>query len=525
MVLAEWGVLGLAAALAARVLAMRAVRQEAAEYPRAAFTAGAILVAFTLAMAWAAVSSPLVRHSIAIAALLIVAAATWRAREDYGSGRGWPRGSLGLHASLRAIEERDYYRDQFARLGPVFKMSQFGRPVACVVGLARAHRILVDHADALAPAVLPFNRVLTDGTLRYMTGAAHQEAAPAFRAAFTKMELAGAEARLRESLRRDLAALAGTSERSPDGVYARPVFERWVVGAVSRAFFGLDPDDPRVADIAAHLDQLHHQRSGGAAWRRRMLEGLASIGSVIRDAEREGRETSSRVAGGSAMRVMVDADPEALARPSRIENLAMVVRISTYDLTGLLDWVFRMLDGETRWHEAVRAHGRTTGAARPLPPVDPATAIVMETLRLEQSEYLYRRTTGPIETEGCTIPAGWILRLCVRESHRDANVFAEPARFDPSRFVDRTWPRHEYSPFGGHTHGCMGGHLALFLGRIFVEELVLGYDWTVVHDGPLAPRTRHRDHWRPSTSRRVVLRPYPEAAAGLPDATLANAVR
>jgi hypothetical protein len=52
----------------------------------------------------------------------------------------------------------------------------------------------------------------------------------------------------------------------------------------------------------------------------------------------------------------------------------------------------------------------------------------------------------------------------------------------------------------------MGGHLSYFLGRLLVEELALGYDWTVVRDGPLDRGSRHRDHWRPSPLRRVALR-------------------
>ncbi|MBK6805586.1 MAG: cytochrome P450 [Betaproteobacteria bacterium] len=87
----------------------------------------------------------------------------------------------------------------------------------------------------------------------------------------------------------------------------------------------------------------------------------------------------------------------------------------------------------------------------------------METLRLEQSEFLYRRVAKPFEVDGYTVPAGWILRLCVNEAHRDPAVFEDPDRFDPG-LRDRAWSRNEYSPFGGHTHGCMGAHLAHFLG-------------------------------------------------------------
>ena len=63
-------------------------------------------------------------------------------------------------------------------------------------------------------------------------------------------------------------------------------------------------------------------------------------------------------------------------------------------------------------------------------------------------------------------------------------MFAEPDRFDPERFARRTYSREEYAPFGSDAHGCMGSHFAHFLGRLFVEELALGFDWRVVTDGP-----------------------------------------
>ena len=64
-----------------------------------------------------------------------------------------------------------------------------------------------------------------------------------------------------------------------------------------------------------------------------------------------------------------------------------------------------------------------------------STRIVMETLRLEQSEYLYRETTRDIEHKGVVIPRGWLVRLCVRESHQDPAIFANPDVFDPDRFL------------------------------------------------------------------------------------------
>ena len=511
LTIAEFAVLALAAALAIRLLAKPPVRRDAAAHPALALAVGVALAAAAAVVAWSAATWPLVRHVAAGLAIATMLALAWRARPDYGAGRGWPPGSLGLAASLDAIDDRRYYRDQAARHGPVFKMSQFGRPVACVVGHERSRRILSDHADALVPATLPYNRLLTKGVLRYMTGADHRQEAPVFRAVFAKMDVAGAEATVRASLRRELAALAAASQRDPGGAYAREAFHRWLVGAIARLFLGIEPDDPRTATISRLLPLLAFHRAGGRAWRRDMLAGVAGLAEVVREIAREAAAGSPRVAKGTALSLLAASDDSALESPARIENFVMIFRIASNDLTGLLDWIFRFLGDAPQWRDAVRAHGRTAGGPATAPPFDPATCVVMETLRLEQSEFIYRRVAKPFEVDGRTIPAGWILRLCVNEAHRNPTVFEDPDRFDPARFRDRAWSRNEYSPFGGHTHGCMGAHLAHFLGRLFVEELAIGYDWSVVRDGPLERGSRHRDHWRPSTLKRVVMRPRDDA--------------
>jgi cytochrome P450 len=123
---------------------------------------------------------------------------------------------------------------------------------------------------------------------------------------------------------------------------------------------------------------------------------------------------------------------------------------------------------------------------------------------MEQSEYLYRRVVRPIVIDDYSIPAGWLLRICVQESHRDPAIFTDPNGFNPDRFLGRGFGRGEYSPFGADNHGCMGVPLVHFLGKIFVEELCHGYQWRVTRDGPLDRGSRHRHHWRPSAARRVV---------------------
>jgi len=205
----------------------------------------------------------------------------------------------------------------------------------------------------------------------------------------------------------------------------------------------------------------------------------------------------------SALRSLTDARADAIENKVLAWNFIMIIRNAFGDLRGLMNWILKMccdhpwaLDDVRQWLNADR------GSLRP--DIDPAECIVKETLRLEQSEYLYRKTVKPLEFEGFVVPEGWLVRLLIQESHRDPAVFPEPDRFNPGRFANRIYTRAEYSPFGADAHGCMGFRLAGLLGQSFVKELA-DYDCTVISDGPLERGSRHHHHWRPSSRMRLLL--------------------
>ncbi|MBC7788333.1 MAG: cytochrome P450 [Anaerolineae bacterium] len=481
-------------------------RRDAAEVPGLAIAVVSLGVVAAGIGIWMIVRWPTVRHFAAIGAVALMTLAWWRARPSYGARSKWPPGSLGIGKSLDAINDRTFYLDQAAAHGPVFKMSQFGRPVVCVVGLANARRLLNENADSLIGATLPYNRRLPKGTLRYMALSDHREEAPLFRKTFASLELHAGEQANRAACRVMLDTVVRESAQGNGGVRGREYFASWLLVSLSRIFFGLLPDDPRVAEIEHAFSNLQFDRSGGSRWQRRLEEALVSVTTLMRDVAAEGARSPDYVAAGSALRVILEADPALLDDPSRARNLFLVFRISHGDLTGLVDWLFKLLTDNPEWQSSMRTAGRTTGSPSSAQPSDVGSRIVLETLRMEQSEFLYRRIARPITFSDYALPEGWLLRICVQESHREPNVFPNPQRFDPNRFLARTFGKSEYSPFGADERGCMGARLALFLGRVFVEELCLGYEWQVTRDGPLERGSRHRHHWRPSAASRVILR-------------------
>ncbi len=454
-----------------------------------------ILSAGAVAVIWFSLRSPLLRYGVISATALGLLLVHLRSRPYHGVKRGLPPGSLGFGVSLDAITDRRFYRKQAERFGPVFKMSQFGRPVACIVGFDRARRVLVDQSAHLSAATLPYNRLIPKGSLRYMARADHRDVAPVFRAAFAGIDFAVCEEEIRAAFRNRLHHLSQCSLSRPNvGVYAREDFNRLLLLALARVLFGLETNRDEIDRIAEQVPKLELGCGGGPLWRKRVESGIEGIGSVLKTRLVAGDPP----AAGSALAVFLASEPTFFEDPILLKNFVLIFRIALGDLTGLFDWIFKLLSDDREWVYRMRSPDAES--------TDLARRIVMETLRMEQSEYLYRKVVRPLKVDDFVIPAGWLLRVCVQESHRRNDVFENADTFDPDRFARSDYSWKEYSPFGLDSHACMGVPITHFAGRIFVEELTR-YDWTVVQDGPLERGNRHRYHWRPASSLRATLRP------------------
>lgn len=472
-------------------------------FPRVHATLGLATAGWLAGLVLLALHERTALHVLAGLALPLLGALAWRSRAGYG--RGLPPGSLSPFRSIAALADRDFYRRQAARHGPVFKMAQFHQGVVCVVGLDRGHALLRERAEALGPAVQPFTHEIAGGFLRYMDDATHDLYGGLFRKALAAPIVAAAEPEIAAVCRRELAALAGAADggAAPPG----PALRRVAHAAFARVLFGLEPG---TAD-AAELDRLYpglaaqplSSRLTPAA--RSALAGLRELLAARSRRWRSGAELPPACALAELARL--DARmPDAACH----DNLLFIHRIATQNVESLLNWLVAIVGAEPEWRRRLAA-----SLVAPPPPSGPPLAdrMVMETLRLAQSEYLYRRIERETEWRGHRLPAGWQLRVCVWESHRDPEVFSDPERFDPDRFLAADIGRARYSPFGFARHACNGVPLANAVARSLLRELAARYDWSVNAAGGPERDFRHWSHWRPSARLQLVLRPLEPAAA------------
>jgi cytochrome P450 len=369
------------------------------------------------------------------------------------------------------------------------------------VGLDRGHELLSEHGDSLAGATHRYTDYVTGGFLRFMEGDAHRKYKAIFRKALSPTVVGASEPVVRDVARRELRLMANDCA-TEHGVAPSPYVARIAYDALARALFGLVPGQPAYEEFTAAFGPIGAQDMPRRfTWETR--DALQKIRSLV-DAQvgrlRAGCGTEAEA--GSAVGAMVALDHE-LPDLTCIDNLVFALRIGSSDVTGLLSWMLAFVgsDPELTRRLAELARGNDPDAR------DLAERSMCETLRLAQSEYLYRTIKDDIEFQGHRLPRGWLLRICVWESHRDPAVFEDPDRFDPDRFAKRALTHSEYAPFGSGPHSCLGVGVTTMTCRAIFEELAAGYDWEVEWDGKATRRRRHWGHWRPSSSLRVRVRP------------------
>ncbi len=477
----------------ARVALSRPFLRRARAFPaKGAATLGALFLYAGLLLG-AAVAGPVALRSLTVAVVLTWLILRWRAREAFGVSGGLPAGSLGL-APVGPWRDHRFYEKQAALHGPVFKMSNFVRPVVCIVGLDLAADLLREHEDGLGVGYVPSSRFVPSGFLRYMPPDAHRLYRRVFQQAFSKDVIDPHLPLIRRRIREELAALADESSRE-GGTRARPCLERMVRTAFLSLFFGMraaEPNGSRLLAIQSMIDWRQAYRH--PPWRIRRLHAEVDdlIARQIRVWESGGGEADSRPP--SILHEWLLTEPELIHDPAAVFNLLYISVAGGGDLADLLVWIVKMLCDHREWAEGVAAEGTST---------DLAGRIVLETLRLEQSEYLVRRALSDLRFREKRIPRGWQVRICVRESHRDAARFEDPEAFNPDRFLEGP-SAGSYVPFGMSRHACLGQRLTVAFGRTLVEELARGFEWDVVQDGP---REYGGFHWRPSSKLSLVLHP------------------
>jgi len=277
---------------------------------------------------------------------------------------------------------------------------------------------------------------------------------------------------------------AAEIERWPNGepCRLRPRMQAITLEIVLRAVFGLERGE--------RLEQLRHELRGvlDLLTRPQMLllplvlgpERLARsalfhrlharVDQLIYEQIAERRRTPALHAREDVLSMLLEARHERDGSPmtdQEVRDELMTLLIAGHETTATaLSWAVERLirhpDKLARLIEEVRV-----GEDRYL------EAVVTETLRLRPViSIVARRLREPAEIGGWQLPAGVTVAPSIYLVHRRADVYPEPERFEPERFLDRQPGTYTWIPFGGGVRRCIGGSFAHFEMQVVLAELV-----------------------------------------------------
>ena len=405
-------------------------------------------------------------------------------------------------------------------LGPIFEMLALGRKFVFASGVDLVGELCDDKrfTKTLAPGVQDLRMFVGDGLFTAETDEpnwrlAHDLLMPAF----SKSAMRGYHAVMLDAAN-ELIGVWDKAAGEGRTVDVSPWLTKLTLETIARAAFShtfgsfeTEEVDPFVTTFVRDMSHAA-SRSNVAALplvgrrrvRRQDQTALARHGyidgllrQIVADREASGERHEDLL--GRMMHEPVD-DSGALLEAQNVRHQILTMLVAGHETTsGAVSFALYHLTREPEILARVRAElDEVLGSD---PAVDPTfeqvpklrylRRVVDETLRLWPTAPGFARSPRETTTIGADgsagVPGG--LRMTPDDKvlvfipllHRDPDVWPDPERFDPDRFLpehNRARPAHAYKPFGTGERACIGRQFALHESVIVLAKLLHRFDLT-----------------------------------------------
>jgi cytochrome P450 len=161
-----------------------------------------------------------------------------------------------------------------------------------------------------------------------------------------------------------------------------------------------------------------------------------------------------------------------------IRDALLTLLLAGHETTSIaLAWALEQIVPRTDVLERIRneLHEVTGGElprAEHLPHLEYLDAAIRESLRVRTILPIVVRLTKRVFTVGGReYPPGVVLCPCSHLVHRRPDLYPEPEKFRPERFLERKYAGHEWFPFGGGNRMCLGMAFALYEMKVVLATL------------------------------------------------------
>ena len=405
-------------------------------------------------------------------------------------------------------------------LGPIFELVALGRKFVFATGTDLVGELCDDSrfGKTLAPGVHDLRMFVGDGLFTAHT------AEPNWRLAHDLLMPAFAKPAMRRyhdvmvETTDELIGVWDGAASEGSTVDVSPWLTKLTLESISRAAFShtfasFDSEevDPFVTTFVASMSHaaarsnvaslpfvgrhLVRRQDRAALERHRTIDDL--LRRIVAEREESGAEVDDLL--GRMMHVPVD-DAGSLLDRQNVRHQILTLLVAGHETTsGALSFALYHLTREPEVLARVRAEldevlgpdPSATPTFAQVPKLRYLRRVVDETLRLWPTAPGFARTphaTTVIGADGSAgVPGGLTMTpedsvlVLIPLLHRDPEIWPEPDRFDPDRFLpehNRARPAHAYKPFGTGERACIGRQFALHEAVIVLAKLLHRYDLT-----------------------------------------------
>ncbi|MEG2632721.1 MAG: cytochrome P450, partial [Comamonas sp.] len=233
---------------------------------------------------------------------------------------------------------------------------------------------------------------------------------------------------------------------------------------------------------------------GHGPWARNQ-RAVDALGALLREQLRERR--ASAALGSDLLGRMLAAryDDGAAMDDAQILDQLRGLLFAGHEATAtVLAWIFHWLARESAVGARVAQEIADLG---PAPAPEALAALPYLEVVCKECLRLYppvvdpaRVARAPFELLGYTIPAGEVLRASSALLHSRPELYPEPGRFRPERFLERKYSPFEYIPFGGGARRCLGAAFAMYELKVVVATILRRHSLRLLGTQPVAHARR-----------------------------------
>ena len=187
-------------------------------------------------------------------------------------------------------------------------------------------------------------------------------------------------------------------------------------------------------------------------------------------------------------------DGEVMSDAELRDNLLTILNAGHETTATAIAWALYWIHQQPEVHEKLLDELQSSNTAEP---IDIArlpylTAVCQETLRIYPVVLFTfpRVTLRSVDLRGYQVEPQTYITPCIYLTHHREDLYPQPDKFQPERFIDRKYSSYEFMPFGAGSRQCLGQVFALFEMKLILATILSNYQLQLEEKASISPAGR-----------------------------------